>query len=306
MSRVNAMRDARELEVVKIQSILKEHSKDPNVLICVFEGEDAKYYGSRIDSVFKIRGRKNIQCKGRDKLLRLKSKVESNSHLSKIKILYFADRDFDFDYQTNNNIYFTPCYSIENLYVGSEVLDKILCDEVGICSVDEKELYDLIHECFKNHLEQASLELLALNSWLMCQIELSKTNRSIQLNLKSTKVEDFLKITCNKVESKYKTPELYTKFTKSVAVDEYKLQHATNTLNANGGYMGYRGKYMLEFFSSIVNRMLQECNVKENKGYFGVTRKTKFLISQDSVLSTLSQYAVTPPCLTSFLEDHAQ
>ncbi|MEZ9352540.1 hypothetical protein AB4182_13360, partial [Vibrio splendidus] len=90
MSRVDAMRLARDLEVVKIQNILKEHSTDQDVLICVFEGEDAKYYGSRIDSVFKSRNRKNIKCKGRDKLLKLKSKVESNLNLSKIKILYFA------------------------------------------------------------------------------------------------------------------------------------------------------------------------------------------------------------------------
>lgn len=306
MSRVEAMRQARDFEVVKIQSILKEHSSDPDVLICIFEGEDAKYYGSRIDSVFRDRNRKNIKCKGREKLLKLKSKVESNKYLSKVKILYFADRDFDFNYTTHDNIYFTPCYSIENLYVGSDVLDRILCDEVGICSIEEKEIYDLLHGNFETYLKQADSELLPLHSWLMCQVKMSESDTSIELNLNNTKVEDFIKIACQKIESKYDIQSLYEKFSHSKKIGEEELENSSGLLLKNAGHISYRGKYMLEFFGAIVNKMLQECNVKGDQGHFGVTRKSKFLISQDSVLSTLSQYARTPKCLTDFLEHHAK
>ncbi|WP_233217594.1 DUF4435 domain-containing protein [Photobacterium sp. GB-1] len=306
MSRVEAMRKARDFEVVKIQNILKEHSSDPDVLICIFEGEDAKYYGSRIDSVFRGRNRKNIKCKGRNNLLKLKSKVESNKYLSKIKILYFADRDFDFNYTTHGNIYFTPCYSIENLYVGSDVLDRILCDEVGICSIEEKEIYDLLHANFEIYLKQADSELLTLHSWLMCQVKMSETNTSIELNLKNTKVEEFINITCQKIESKYDIQSLYDKFSLSHMIEEKELEYSSDLLLKNAGHLSYRGKYMLEFFGSIVNKMLQECNVKGGQGHFGVTRKCQLSISQDSVLSTLSQYARTPSCLTDFLKHHAK
>ncbi|MEZ9353234.1 DUF4435 domain-containing protein, partial [Vibrio splendidus] len=217
----------------------------------------------------------------------------------------FADRDFNFDYKTNNNIYFTPCYSIENLYVGSEVLDKILCDEVGICSVEERDIYNLLHGNFEAYLMQVNSELLNLNAWLKCQIELSERDDTISLNLNNTKIEDFLNISCTEIKRKYDLKSLNDKFKKSATIDSSQVELASNELVKNGEHMGYRGKYMLEFFSAIINRMLQECNIKEDKGYFGVTRKNKFLISQESVLSTLSQYAITPVCLTTFLEHHS-
>ncbi|MBF4307982.1 hypothetical protein, partial [Vibrio anguillarum] len=78
------MKGMANLPVVGLIRLLKAHSSEPDAIICVFEGEDAKYYGARIDSVFKSKTRLNVPCKGN--LLSLKKTVESNANLKGINV----------------------------------------------------------------------------------------------------------------------------------------------------------------------------------------------------------------------------
>ncbi|EHK5108035.1 DUF4435 domain-containing protein [Vibrio parahaemolyticus] len=304
MDKATSMRQALDLEVVSLFSILQKHSSNPDSLICVFEGEDAKYYGSRIDTVFSNLERKNVTCKGRSKLLKLKEKTDSNASFKKVKLLFFADSDFNLDYHTNGNIYFTPCHSIENLYVNKDVFDKILCDEIGICTVTEQELYNKLHDSFKNVLSIAEEQLLELNAWLMCQVKISETDSSVKLFLNHTKIEQFIKVKCDGVEKSYSIESLKQTFPYSKEVDNNDIGQAQEALMEKGGQRRFRGKYMLEFFSALVNRLLTECNQKNNSGHFGITRKNKFQVSKERAISDLSQYANTPECLVNFLRSH--
>src|SRR5690606_7551264 len=101
-------------------------------LICVFEGEDSKYYGSRIDTHFGQMNRKNLSCKSKRNVLNLKETVDANKELNSAKILFFVDSDFD-KKQNDYNLYYTPCYAIENLYASTHVLLRVLIDELGLC-----------------------------------------------------------------------------------------------------------------------------------------------------------------------------
>lgn len=126
MDRVETMREKRTVPAVQLIKLIKIYASEENTVSCIFEGEDAKYYGVRIDNFLHGLERKNISCKGKEKLLRLKETVDSHIDLSKARILFFADRDFDFTHASISNLYITPCYSIENLYIKDIVLKKSL------------------------------------------------------------------------------------------------------------------------------------------------------------------------------------
>ncbi|HBC3563765.1 TPA: DUF4435 domain-containing protein [Vibrio cholerae] len=97
MGRVNMMREKRNSISVDLIKLLKRIDNYSGTLVCVFEGEDARYYGSRIDSIFTKVQRKNLNCKGKHNVISLRKKVKENSELSKAKVLYFVDADFDGD-----------------------------------------------------------------------------------------------------------------------------------------------------------------------------------------------------------------
>ncbi|WP_194587124.1 DUF4435 domain-containing protein, partial [Vibrio anguillarum] len=273
------------LPVVGLIRLLKAHSSEPDAIICVFEGEDAKYYGARIDSVFKSKTRLNVPCKGN--LLSLKKTVESNANLKGINVLYFADRDFDFSDITQRNIYFTPCHSVENFYVNDATFRKILSDEYGICSVNSKKDYDGILEMFNSTFKKLENEIICLNAWIMLQIKLGEKDDSISLNLNNTKITDFVDIELDSIIPKYDLDKLGKMFPNSGEVNDAELGVATNALRDNGGASSCRGKYIIQFMRIFLDKFSYELNNKQSN-LVNLNVKPKLMVNDGNILSALS------------------
>lgn len=292
MTRVDKMRQSRLLPVVSLIKVIKKYSVRPNILICTFEGDDAKYYGVRIDPFLNGIVRENIVCKGKKNLILLREKIESHDDLSKVKILYFADRDFDFTDKTNNNIYFTPCYSIENLFVVNSVLKRILVDEFGYCGVKDIDEIDKTIEIYNKLLTEVSGALLDLNAWIMCQNLKAEQNDSVKLNLNSCDLKDFLDFDLDSINLKYDYATLRAMFPSCENVPLDDIESAKNVIRKSGVIESSRGKYLLEFFRIFLVKFREDA---------GKRVKSKLTISKNNIISDLSQYAVTPSCLTNFL-----
>lgn len=302
MNRSEMMRNKRSSYAVDLIKLIKKINSFETNLICVFEGEDSKYYGSRIDVVFDRLNRKNLACKGKENVLSLRDKIQENTELSIAKILFFIDSDFD-TVTTDYNLYSTPCYAIENLYAKESVFFKVLTDELGLCSFKDEEL---IGELLKkyNHFENHSDEALAdLNAWIIARVKESKTNSEIKLNLNRFSVDKFLTIE-NLIPKKcYELSDLDSMFSLTSPISQDDLNAAINILNESDKSLFSRGKYRLEYFRMFLVEIFSES--RNGVGLFnGRKIKPKLTLVKSNIISELSQYADTPNCLNSFLEEY--
>lgn len=303
MDKVNAMREKRSSVAVKLIRMIKTYSSQTDVLTCVFEGEDAKYYGVRIDSYLNGMIRKNIQCKGKTNLTTLKKKVDSHSELSSANVLYFADRDFDFEDSTSDRIYITPCYSVENLFIKTEALKTIIIDEFGFCEIDDKEDIEKLISKYEDLLPKVADSLLILNSWIMCQNTKQKVNNSIKLNLNNFDISEFIDFGFDYVVTKYDIDSLSRTFPDSVRLSKDELETAKKIIESFGIVNASRGKYLLDFFRMFLEMIKVEIRDK-NSELVKKNAKPKLQLSKTNILSDLSQYATTPQCLVHFLRQN--
>ncbi|PST85475.1 hypothetical protein C9I86_18900 [Photobacterium sp. NCIMB 13483] len=302
MDRSEMMRQKRRSNAVDLIKLIKRIDCFKTSLICIFEGEDSKYYGSRIDPYFSNLNRKNLSCKGKEAVLKLREKVASNQELNSANILFFVDIDFDEKKQTDYNIYSTPCYSIENLYVTTQVFSRILTDELGLCSFRDKELIDNLINIYEKFESDSDDALAELNAWLIVRIKESESNENINLNLNNISVDKFLSISGLESTKKYNVIDLDSIFKVKETIDEDALETAIHIVNQKNKANFCRGKYRLEYFRLFLIEVFNESRNGEGN-FVGRKVKPKLTLVKTNIISELSQYAETPECLNEFLSN---
>jgi len=113
MSRVDSMTRAGESYSIKFLELGRIYSKDSNIIICIFEGEDEKYFSQRITDALAPFTWQGIDAGGKKSVLELYKHVSCHYEYKKSKYLCFIDRDFEdwFKNPDTSRIYVTPCYS---------------------------------------------------------------------------------------------------------------------------------------------------------------------------------------------------
>ncbi|HCH54008.1 MAG TPA: hypothetical protein DE109_11045 [Aeromonas sp.] len=304
MDRGEMMREKRRVTSVDLIKLLKRIDNYSDTLICVFEGEDAKYYGPRIDNIFNKTERKNLPCKGKKNVLSLREKVKQNIELSKAKILYFVDSDFDGDC-SDSDIYCTPCYSIENFYAHSCVLDKILKDEFALCSFKDDELIKAICSHYEKLELNVDESLLDLNAWIFVRKDEIKLGTPISLNLDNVEIDKIIKINDDASVIKiYTERTLDDLFSVDTKLDYDKFNTIREELKKQDLKLVSRGKYRLEFFRCFLSKLVDDAR-KANSFFHGEKKKPRLFLSKQQLLSELTQYAITPECLMNFLRNNS-
>ena len=130
----NMRKEREKAEAIYIQFANNRKHYGTHVF-CFYEGEDGKYYNPRIEQKFD----KIISYKvgNKKEVLKLLDRITSANIYSNVCVMFFVDRDYDTsmsDYR--EELFETPCYSIENLYVQHECLRKILQSEFGLNEFD--------------------------------------------------------------------------------------------------------------------------------------------------------------------------
>lgn len=298
---INTLRESRDLYSEKLRQLLLSYQKYPYALFCVYEGEDAKYYGVRIDALTAIEDRRQIPCRGKEDVLKLYDRVVSDEILSKSNTIFFIDRDFDGTRGRTytDNIYVTPCYSVENLYVQHNAIRKILIEEYGIDAFSDSEEIDSLMALYMKLLEQFCQCLTTLNAWIILQRE--KESPSAKLNLNNQKLNKLVSISLDKVEQLYGKDNLSSLFPESVDIDDSELSKKEKELRQEDKACVYRGKYLVEFLRVFLE-LIKADRQSESPVHFKQKRNTKLNLSRVNILSELSQYAETPDCLRDFLD----
>ena len=301
---VEKMRDAKLKGVVAFTKFCHDKRGHEDCLFCFFEGEDSKYYGSRIEQYTGYNSTKivNYNCGGRDEVERAYLLISKKREYDKVNKIFFIDSDYTPKKQLSSHIYQTPCYSIENFYSSVECFGKILNREFGINSIDadyKKCIDDYTNrQCeFHNYTE-------FFNAWLFCQRSEEERKKRKAVVLKDFKIAKlFSEITITKVEKKDEIDKEFLKecFPNSYDIEEEQINSVSKKWSSKKAQQIYRGKFEMEFLRKILESL-----VVENKAhtYFSETYNCVRLNPGSNMLSSLSAYADTPRCLIEFLESH--
>lgn len=303
--RAEILRNSRDSYSVILNNLIKGYSKFPKALFCIYEGEDAKYYSIRVENLSGYRDQniKSLPCRGKKEVLKVYDTVLKKKDLSKCNVVFFIDRDFDglCGYQKSDKLYITPCYSIENLYVRPSVLKKVLIQEFNVDELNEEDELDKLLTLFNKMLDRVLDIMTLLNAWIALQIE--KANQGSKLNLNNHSLDKFMKIELDLIESKYDKQKLEIIFTECISLTEEELnrkQEEFKSKDTKDKIDIFRGKYLIEFLRIFLEKLKKDRESKTPK-CFNQRSTVKLVLTTKNIISELSQYAETPPCLESFL-----
>jgi hypothetical protein len=288
--------ESEELETIfTLYTLSKKENND--IVYCFFEGEDYKYYCSRIRTFLdKDKKIKIFDCHGKSNVLTIYGMIKDKTKDVGTKNLFFIDKDFDRFITQNDEIYTTPYYAIENFYITDEAIEDFFMGELKISeSCNEKDKKDFISGItfYKNEREKFINKIILLNVWYSTQQNKGKLNANTSFpNLEKLKTLKNIKfpITIKFLEDN--TPNY-------IEVSMLEIEGEKTRL-LKDPIKNFRGKYFIEFLYDVLIT-LTSCKAKNQK-IFSKTRKVSFTIGKSNIISLLSQYAETPQCLTKYLQ----
>ena len=306
MSRVDFLRNSRDLQSVKFLEFTRIASIAEKKHAIFFEGEDEKYYGIRISSITPELKWSAVKCGGKKIVLSLREKIRSHSDYKDAKCLFFVDADFDDNslVESFGDVYVTPCYSIENLYFSEKVLQKVLSSEFGItehCS--DGNCFCSAMENFKNAQLQYLNYISHFNFWI-------KEYRKIEaqgflngkLNINNVNLDKLIKVrldACDAVYDKSKIIDLFPDADAGVGAN-IDIKNAPHNFNINGHFW-FRGKQHLEFMRLYIMKLKEDRCKNKDRLIFKYKGNVRICLTESNCISELSIYAETPKCLHDFL-----
>ncbi|WP_409524485.1 DUF4435 domain-containing protein [Nitrincola sp. MINF-07-Sa-05] len=304
MSRVNTLIKSRSNLSVKFIEFTRIASKGKYAVF--FEGEDEKYYSIRINSIRPDIKWSAINAGGKSNVVELRRRIRRHETYSISACMFFVDADFDDNSAILEfgDIYVTPCYSVENLYISLGAYTRILSAEFGINDSRENE------QCYANSIrvfentKSVYIDVIKPFNFLVRELRLMERRGEIEgrLNINNVKFEDLVRIDLEVVEKVYdeKNPKsLFPDFREEFAVE---LENSEQYFENLSGELWFRGKQNLEFFRVFLEKIKAERCRKDSRKIFKDKGNVKLQISKGNCISELSQYADTPPCLRDYLE----
>lgn len=307
MTRVDDYRKARLRAPVKYKEftdIYREFGSKP--IYCLFEGEDSKYYGIRIENFIRpVFSPQNLDCGGKEEVLRFHRILKSHPEYQDTKFAYFIDRDFDKSIRENGiyDIYETPVHSIENFYTSINVFQKILEAEFKLTKLDDD--FKKCSELYQARQREFHQETKLLNAWVACQREYQNQQGDSQTikraNLKNFKLDKYIFVDLDKVTSEYTLETLNMIFTEAYHPTEDVISQKIAKFDCVDCQKEFRGKFETFFLYKFFEKLKIAANTG-NSIYFSRKIKVSLNISKEDIISNFSQYAETPSCLIGYLE----
>lgn len=265
-------------------------------LFCFFEGRDSQYYSSRIKS-YTRRHYHPISCGSKKSVLETYGIIKKHKTYGRFLQAYFIDRDFD-PKLDNEDIYETPCYSVENFYVNDYCLSEILKNEFLLTEIDSE--YHSVMHMFDCELNSYNSEVVLFNAWYA-----SLKQKKHKENIKTTGVcladnlpKGFVCIKIGSISSSYDLNKIRSTFPDAIDVSEEDVLGKKSEFLKGSTSDMLRGKYQFAFFYEFIMFLIEDAN--KTKSF--LKKKTKLHINKVNMYAQLSQYAKTTDCLVRYLE----
>jgi len=298
-ARVDELRNARRIPQVALQKYNNLRSRNADVLICAFEGnQDVIFYDAAFSQVVQNIKYTSMVCKGKDQVLGLRSLLSKNLAAETDSVAYFVDRDYDDlkGQEPSSNLYCTPAYSIENFLVSQETLIKFLRCEYGCFDEDAEEDVNNICKLFEERMHEFMDAMRTPNRLLHYA-------RSVGLSIGSVEndIKKYVRITLSKVESATLDCDLYKLIGFTAPPDVNSLAKYETEFDCLEPMFRWRGKFVYLFFKKFL------AEVKEDRGrrpptYF----KQRAAISFDpagEITRTIVATIQLPDCMVEFIKN---
>ena len=297
-SLLNEMRESRENANAVFIKFIEHYREFTDFVFCFYEGEDGKYYNQRIK---KIIGDKIIPLKVGDKFntLQLWRKINNDETYNYVSKMFFVDRDMDeIPKDRDGDLYITPCYSIENLYVNKITFANILESEFSLNKIDSD--YKKCIDLFDNLYEQFCNEMVEFNALVFIRNRKKLGNGNVSLS--DIKITKMFSIDFGGITRKESYITVINDLKEKLDVKDDELDDGINKIHEKKDYSNqFRGKNQLDFFVALIH-LLKEAN--KNKCFFEKSHTSVNITITNNRLSELSQYAITPDCLVKFIQNH--
>lgn len=274
------MREERETSQSVYTEFISDRKYYKTHAFCFYAREEGKYYNPRVEKKFK----KIISYEVRNKreVLKLLRRITSTDLYSNVCVMFFVDRKYDSNMNVyNEELFETPCYSIENLYVQRECLEKILRSKFRLNETDND--FAKCMQDFEQRVTEFNNQILEFNALVYLRKE-----KDVDYLFDSVKTSHMIKVNVAKVSKTAEYDNIINRIKEKLKIDNKEIEEAKNELINNGNFMqNFRGENQLDFFVEFVN------DFKCKNVHINITM---------SRLSELSQYALTPSSLESFLE----
>lgn len=307
MSRVDVMISQGSSYSVKFLEMTRIYSKNKDLLICVFEGKDEKYFCNRLDLIVGQDKWAGINTGGKKPVLDLAETIEHHPLYKSANYACFIDRDFE-DWLINKNperIYITPTYSIENLFVTESCFTRVLSSEFEITEFNDfRDEYEKCMKAFNSRLEEFIKNILEFNVWVKAHRIMERDGQGIKkLNVSNVKTKDIVNVDLDKISIVY-TPADFTTIFKDLNDFTFfsnAINEAKSTLKACDQASSFRGKQQMDFYRDFLVKLKND-RASQTPNFFSKKGKAQINLSKDNIISELSQYADTPDCLNTFLQ----
>lgn len=303
MSRVDILVKSRDNLSVKFMEFTRISSKQKYAVF--FEGEDEKYYSIRINSIRPDLKWSGINCGGKSNVIDIRGKIRAHQTYSTALCMFFVDADFDDNSEliNYNDIYVTPCYSIENLYISLNTYTRVLSAEFGINdSLGSHSCFNNAMACF-NETKNYYINSVKEFNFLIRELRFMERRGELvgRLNINNIKFENLIKIDIGHVEKIYdeKIPNsIFPELPDGIVIE---LDNSKQHFEGLSGEQWFRGKQNLDFFRIFIEKLKADRCKKKARKIFKDRGNVKLQISKGNCISELSQYADTPTCLLDFL-----
>lgn len=298
LSLLDEMRKSRETSNVAFISFIDNYDKFTSHTFCFYEGEDGKYYNQRIKSIL---GNNIIPIilGNKKEVLKIWRKIKSEPIYNDISKMFFVDRDMDdIPSDKNNDLYITPCYSIENLYVDKQVFGDILESEFSLNRMDSN--YKKGIDTFEKLYGQFNDLMIEFNSLLLIRNRKGLGDGKVSVN--HIKTRQMISINIDKIQKGTKYDKIINDLKTKLHICQKELDNANKEIVKKGDYSNlFRGKNQLDFMVELINILKSE-NI--NGTFFDEKKRCVSINLTGNRLSELSQYAISPKCLCEFIENH--
>ena len=262
-----------------------------------FEGkDDFKYYWCRLSPFVGEQNYETYICRSKENVLRLHDMIHFQTKpRDNEKICYFVDNDYEKSRLENQDVYVTPTYSIENLYISDSAIKNILKGEWGLSGEmveSDKEDLEIAFNYLKEKREEIINSIIYANAWYSLQCNKSKDS------LQPPKLSDIKEYkTIKDVKDKTTLEDLVPN---SIEVSEDEIEAEIAYLKQNPEEK-IRGKYFEQTMPKYFTKVFQDSNKKNNREMFSKRRRVNINVGEDNMVSVLSQYADSPSNLIAYI-----
>lgn len=304
MSRVDDLIGARDSLAVRFLEFTRVISKGKVPVF--FEGEDEKYYSVRINNIRPDIRWIGVNCKGKSNVIGIRYQIKSHVTYKKYSCLFFVDSDFDDNCELSGfaDLYLTPCYSVENLYISEVAFTRALSAEFGISDTcDERECFE---NCMSKYRDIKSQYLGIIEGFnlLIKEVRLLEGAGELvgRLNINNVNIDDLVDIEISGVTKVYAESSPISIFPELAEELVISLERSKEYFEDKNGEFWYRGKQNLDFYRVFLSKLKIDRCRKNSRELFMNRGKVKLHLTKANAISELSQYAETPECLRDFLK----